>query len=40
MKTIEAKGLSSTGTAHKSAFEAEAEAYNTSETRVSPMRGG
>ncbi|KAE9363593.1 serine/threonine-protein kinase csk1 [Stipitochalara longipes BDJ] len=32
-KSIEAKGLSSTGTAYKTAFETEAEAYNTSESR-------
>ncbi|KAH7384909.1 kinase-like domain-containing protein [Cadophora sp. MPI-SDFR-AT-0126] len=32
-KSIEAKGLSSTGTAHKSAFAVETEAYNTSESR-------
>ncbi|OWP03605.1 hypothetical protein B2J93_7623 [Marssonina coronariae] len=32
-KCIEAKGLSSTGTAHKSAFAVETEAYNTSESR-------
>jgi hypothetical protein len=27
-KSIEVKGLSSTGTAHKTAFDTEAEAYN------------
>ncbi|KAG4419023.1 hypothetical protein IFR04_007884 [Cadophora malorum] len=32
-KSIEAKGLSSTGTAHKSAFTVETEAYNTSVSR-------
>ncbi|KAG4435829.1 hypothetical protein IFR05_008688 [Cadophora sp. M221] len=32
-KSIEAKGLSSTGTAHKSAFAVETEAYNTSSSR-------
>ncbi|CZT12717.1 related to cyclin-supressing protein kinase [Rhynchosporium agropyri] len=32
-KSIEAKGLSSTGTAHKSAFAVESDAYNTSESR-------
>ncbi|KAH7313013.1 kinase-like domain-containing protein [Rhexocercosporidium sp. MPI-PUGE-AT-0058] len=32
-KSIEAKGLSSTGTAHKSAFAVETDAYNTSESR-------
>ncbi|KAI9054853.1 hypothetical protein LZ554_001997 [Drepanopeziza brunnea f. sp. 'monogermtubi'] len=32
-RSIEAKGLSSTGTAHKSAFAVETEAYNTSESR-------
>jgi cyclin-dependent kinase len=37
-KNIEAKGLSSTGTAHKTAFDTEAEAYNTSESRVSDPR--
>ncbi len=34
-KSIATKGLSSTGTAHKSAFAAETEAYNISESRVS-----
>lgn len=36
-KSIEVKGLSSTGTAHKTAFDTEAEAYNTSESRVSKL---
>jgi hypothetical protein len=36
-KSIEVKGLSSTGTAHKTAFDTEAEAYNTSESRVSEL---
>lgn len=34
-KSIEAKGLGSTGNSHKVAFAAESDAYNTSESRVS-----